>query len=220
MAIQRLSLREQVRSELLGWLASGRLSPGQRLEEEKLSRALGVSRTPVREALTSLVADGLVVAETHRGFRVPVLSADRVRDLFPVAGALEALALRLTGHAAQGLAAPLREINDHLAAEHLSPRQRRELDRRWHATLVSRNPNREAAALLERVRERLMPYGGSWDRPASDVEASRSEHEQIAGLLAAGHIEQAAEAVLRHWVRAVRPAASWVERTAGRMEGG
>ncbi|MEJ2513771.1 MAG: GntR family transcriptional regulator [Gammaproteobacteria bacterium] len=212
MAIRRLSLREQVRDELVGWLASGRLAPGQRLEEEKLSRALGVSRTPVREALTSLVADGLVVAEAHRGFRVPGLSADRVRDLFPVAGALEALALRLSGHGAQALAAPLREINAHLAAEHLSPRQRQELDRRWHATLVSRNPNREAAALLERVRDRLAPYGGSWEGPAAEVEASRSEHERIAELLGSGRVEEAAEAVLRHWVRAARPVAAWAER--------
>ena len=75
MPIQRYSLRDQVRAELVAWLAEDRLKTGQRLEEERLSRALGVSRTPVREALASLVAEGLVEAVPHRGFRVPALSA-------------------------------------------------------------------------------------------------------------------------------------------------
>lgn len=214
MPIQRYSLRDQVRDELVAWLADGRLAPGQRLEEERLSRALGVSRTPVREALSSLVADGLAEAVPHKGFRVPALSSRLVGDLFPIVGALEALALRLSGPAARELAAPLAEINARFGAAHLSARQRHELDRRWHATLVSRNPNRELDEALGRARDRLAPYGGAWDRPAGDLEASRTEHEAVAGLLAQGEIEQAAEAVLRHWVRAIRPVAAWVDRQA------
>lgn len=214
MPIQRLSLRDQVRDELVAWLGSGRLQPGARLEEERLSRALGVSRTPVREALASLVADGLVEAVPHRGFRVPALSAGHVQDLFPVAGSLEALAVRLSGPGVRELAAPLEEINARLALEHLTPRQRHELDRRWHAALVSRNPNRSLAEMLDRVKDRLAPYGGAWDRPPGDVEASRQEHAAIAALLAEGRGEEAAEAVLRHWVRAARPVAAWVARQA------
>ena len=60
MAIKRLNLRDEVREALLEWLAAGRLAPGQRLEEERLSQALGVSRTPLREALASLAQEGLV----------------------------------------------------------------------------------------------------------------------------------------------------------------
>lgn len=220
MPIQRYSLREQARDELVSWLADGRLGPGQRLEEERLSRALGVSRTPVREALTSLVADGLVEAVPHKGFRVPALSAGLVNDLFPIAGSLEGLALRLSGHAARSLAGPLEEINERLAVTHLSSRQRHDLDRRWHATLVSRNPNRPLAEALGRVRDRLAPYGGSWDRASADVEASRAEHASIAGLLAEGRVEEAAESVLRHWVRAIRPVAAWVDRQAAPARNG
>ena len=215
MPIQRYSLRDQVRAELVAWLAEGRLRTGQRLEEERLSRALGVSRTPVREALASLVAEGLVEAVPHRGFRVPALSARLVGDLFPIAGALEALAVRLSGHRVRELAEPLREINARVAADHLSPRQRHDLDRRWHDTLVSRNPNRELAGQIARLRDRLASYGGSWDRPAGDLEASASEHAQIADLLGEGRNDEAAEAVLRHWVRAIRPVAGWVDRQPG-----
>jgi DNA-binding GntR family transcriptional regulator len=210
MAIQRVNLRDQVRHELLAWLSDGRLTPGQRLEEERISRALGVSRTPLREALTSLAQDGLVEAVPRRGFRVPKLSAERVRNLYPVIGSLEGLALRLSGPQARTLAAGLDSLNERLALPHLSPRQRADLDRRWHETLVGSNPNRELATLLERTHGRVRPYGGSWERNGTELEAARTEHAEIARLLGAGDIDQAAEAVLRHWVREIRPVTGWV----------
>jgi DNA-binding GntR family transcriptional regulator len=214
MVIQHRNLRDQVRDALTDWLSDGRLSPGQRLEEERLSQALGVSRTPLREALASLACDGLVEAVPRRGFRVPKLSADRVRDLYPVIGSLEGLALRLSGPHATGLAAGLDELNARLAVSHLSPRQRADIDRRWHALLVSRNPNTELTALLERTRSRLRPYAGSWDRNASELETSRAEHAEIARLLGAGKVSEAAEAVLRHWVQGIRGVSAWVERAS------
>lgn len=211
MAIQRLNLRDQVREELLNWLADGRLPPGQRLEEERISRALGVSRTPLREALTSLASDGLVEAVPRRGFRVPKLSAERVRNLHPVVGALEGLAVRLSGPQAALLATQLDALNERLGSAHISPMQRADLDRRWHETLVSRNPNRELGQLLERVRSRLRPYAGSWDRSARDIEQSRAEHAEIARLLASSRMDEAAEAVLRHWVGGIRVVSAWIQ---------
>ena len=211
MAIQRVNLRDQVRDELVEWLADGRLPPGQRLEEERLSKALGVSRTPLREALSKLATEGLVEAVPRRGFRVPKLSAERVRDLYPVIGSLEGLALRLSGPRVRELAAGLDGLNERLAVTHLSPRQRADLDRRWHEMLVSRNPNRELAALLERTRSRVRPYAGSWERAAAEIETSRAEHAEIARLLGAGQVDEAAEAVLRHWVRGIRVVTAWVE---------
>lgn len=211
MAILRTNLRDQVREELLSWLSDGRLAPGQRLEEERISQSLGVSRTPLREALTSLAADGLVEAVPRRGFRVPRLSAALARDLHPVIGSLEGLALRLSGPAASGLAAGLDEINERLALPHLTPRQRADLDRRWHEMLVSRNPNRELATLLERSRGRLRPYAGSWERSAADIETARAEHAEIARLIGAGQLDEASEALLRYWVRGVRVVERWVQ---------
>lgn len=210
MAIQRQNLRDQVREELIEWLSDGRLGPGQRLEEERLSRALGVSRTPLREALANLTSEGLVEAIPRRGFRVPKLSAERVRDLFPVIGSLEGLALRLSGARVRELASDLDGLNERLVLPHLSPRQRAEIDRRWHEMLVSRNPNRELATLLERTRSRVRPYAASWERGATDIEASRAEHAEIARLLGSGQVDEAAEAVLRHWVRAIRVVTAWI----------
>jgi DNA-binding GntR family transcriptional regulator len=210
MAIQRVNLRDQAREALLSWLSDGRLGPGQRLEEEGLGRALGISRTPLREALSQLASEGLVEAVPRRGFRVPALSAERVRDLHPIVGSLEALALRLSGPPSRGLAPELDELNERLALPHLSARQRADVDRRWHRRLVSRNPNRELAALLQRTRARLEPYAGSWERGAADIETSRAEHAEIARLIGDGRLDEAAEAVLRHWVRSIPVVTRWL----------
>lgn len=214
MAIKRLNLRDEVREALLEWLAAGRLAPGQRLEEERLSQALGVSRTPLREALASLAQEGVIESVPRRGFRVPGLSAERVRDLYPVLGGLEGLALRLSGPGAMSLARGLEELNGRLALPHLSARQRADADARWHDHLVSRNPNRELAGLMERCRQRVRPYAASWARGPAEVDASRAEHAEIAGLVGAGRLDEAAEALLRHWVRGARPVMAWVDGQA------
>ncbi len=210
MPIDRRNLRDQVREQLTEWLADGRLRAGQHLDEGALARALGVSRTPVREALAGLAREGLIEAVPRHGFQVPALAAETVQELFPLIGALEGLAIRLAGRSLPELAAPLAEIQARLAVAQLTPRQRWDLDRRWHETLSSRHNNRELAASLERLRGRIRHYEGLWGRPAAEQESLRAEHDAIIVLVTEGQAERAAEAVLAHWVRAVRPATQWL----------
>lgn len=214
MAIDRRNLRDQAREQLEEWLGDGRLQSGQRLDEGKLARALGISRTPVREALTALACDRMVDALPRRGFRVPALTAESIRDVFPVIGALEGLAIRLSGSAIRERAAPLLDLQARLGVAGLTARQRWELDRRWHEALTGGHNNREVAAALGRLRARIRHYEGLWSRPPADIETLRSEHQAIATLVAEGRVDEAAEAALGHWVRAVRPTTQWLaERT-------
>lgn len=76
-------------------ILDGTFPPGWKLGEKELSDWLGVSRTPVREALSALVADGLVVIEPHRGAIVRTITADDVRDDYAVRAALESMAVEL-----------------------------------------------------------------------------------------------------------------------------
>lgn len=210
MAIQRLSLRDQVREQLEDWLADGRIKSGAKLDADRLAKAMGVSRTPLREALSALAQDGLVEAIPHRGFRVPEPDPGTVRDLYPMIGSLEGLAVRMAGTAARELAPGLKEINQRLATPHLSARQRWDLDRRWHEHLAAGGSNRELAGMLARLHRRVRHYEGLWNRGAGEIESLRKEHENIANLLAEGEVEKAAEALLEHWVRGVRPVTLWL----------
>jgi DNA-binding GntR family transcriptional regulator len=97
-----------VATELLrNAIVDGTLTPGQRLKEEELARSLGTSRTPVREALVMLQAEGLIDASPNRGATVRSHSADELDDLYQLRALLE-------GHAARRAAA---RATDELIAE-------------------------------------------------------------------------------------------------------
>ncbi len=85
------AVEEQIRQEIL----YGDLRPGDRLRLEDLAKRLGVSMTPVREAMQHLEADGLVVCEPHKGARVAGLSLEEIRVIYAMREALESLATRL-----------------------------------------------------------------------------------------------------------------------------
>ncbi|MBK6296227.1 MAG: GntR family transcriptional regulator [Rhodoferax sp.] len=106
-------LADQVYKTLREYLGSHVIRPGQPLQEATLSLRLGVSRTPVREALARLLSEGLIAVE-GRSFMVPILSDADVDEIYQLRGILEPAALALV---AQGEADPvaLQELADALA---------------------------------------------------------------------------------------------------------
>ena len=88
-------VRERAYNDLKSDLLSGRFIPGERLTEEHLAKSLGVSRTPVREALHKLESEGLVKPLESRGFYVARDSREELEDLFDIRAALEGYAIRL-----------------------------------------------------------------------------------------------------------------------------
>jgi DNA-binding GntR family transcriptional regulator len=89
------SLAEAVHRQLEAEITAGRLRPGARLDEQELARRFGASRTPVREALRLLGADGLVELRGRQGATVRVIALPTVLEMFQVMGELEGLCARL-----------------------------------------------------------------------------------------------------------------------------
>ncbi|MCF7935293.1 MAG: GntR family transcriptional regulator [Synergistales bacterium] len=89
-------LREDVYKALLQAIFSGQLSTGQHLVEGEIARQLGVSRTPVREAVRRLESEGLVNVDQGRGLKVIDISDDRIREIFAVRESLECVAVIFT----------------------------------------------------------------------------------------------------------------------------
>src|SRR4051794_27947375 len=112
--VLRSRLRDDIVDQLAELIIDGGLS--ERLKEVDLAGQLGVSRTPLREALLVLERDGLVASEANKGFRVVPLSEQRVRELFPILGALEALAVRTGQDALVARASHLRAVNKQIKA--------------------------------------------------------------------------------------------------------
>ena len=90
-----VSLHGEILARLRDYIVEGNLSEGARIPERQLCEMFGISRTPLREALKVLAAEGLVDLLPNRGARVPRLSEENIRDLFDLMAGLEALAGRL-----------------------------------------------------------------------------------------------------------------------------
>ena len=112
----RAPLREDVRQIILDRILSGELPPGCRITESRLAAELGVSRTPLREALFNLESEGFVRSDLARGFSVAPLSVREVRESYPILQTLEVLAFRSIGQLAVTTAPDLRRINKELGA--------------------------------------------------------------------------------------------------------
>jgi DNA-binding GntR family transcriptional regulator len=89
------TLREQVFRVVVSELKSGRFAPGERITEEGLAQRLGVSRTPIREALGQLTKQGVLRAREGGGYVVPSPSIDEVRQIIAVRALLEPAAVRM-----------------------------------------------------------------------------------------------------------------------------
>ncbi len=90
-----VSAREKTYEHLKSNIFAGRFAPGERLAEEHLAEELGVSRTPVREALHKLEQDGLIEPLESRGFCIPRDSAEEIEDLFELRTVLEGYTLKI-----------------------------------------------------------------------------------------------------------------------------
>lgn len=86
------TLTDQVYGVLRDRILAGQIAPGEFVREQEVSDAVGVSRTPVREALGRLASEGFLERIAHRGFRVPEESIADLLELYPILAALEVLA--------------------------------------------------------------------------------------------------------------------------------
>ena len=97
-SIKRSSLHEELTDRLRTMIIEGVLEADQKVPERELCEKLGVSRTPMREALKVLAADGLLTLQPNRGARVRAITLEELEEVFPLMGALEALAGELACH--------------------------------------------------------------------------------------------------------------------------
>src|SRR5262249_60049912 len=128
------------------------------LQDVLLAAELGVSRTPIREALLYLEREGLVESDPNRGFFVAQLSRKEVLETYPMVWALECLAL----DSCQPLTPPqiqaLRQTNAEMAGVKDDPLHRQELDLRWHQTLLGSCTNERLKEVLAALKQIVRRY--------------------------------------------------------------
>ncbi|HEX8345840.1 MAG TPA: GntR family transcriptional regulator [Actinoplanes sp.] len=179
-------------------ILSGRSDPGERLVEEQLTRRLGISRAPLREALRLLAQQGLVEHIPRRGARVATLSDSDVRELYEVRDVLERHALQQavagSGRHLDGVHAALQVMRE--ATGDGDRMVIADAHRRFHVALVALGGNRQLSALYESVLVRLQLYMAVNLRREAEVSRATDgvhRHERLLAVVEAGD----AQAVLR-----------------------
>lgn len=200
--ITRTPLRTDIRRHLVEQLILGEIEPGSQINESRLTDQLGVSRTPLREALLQLAFEGFVDAVPGKGFQVRPLTSRELRELFTVGVTLETLALRQSGGVSDDDVAELRELNERRAELLASGTDRDrlvELDDRWHRLLVSNCDNEQLLEFLRLVRNRMYRYLYAFEGQSEEVESAIDDHVAIQDALAKNDLDGAVEALRRHW---------------------
>ncbi|SNY31310.1 GntR family transcriptional regulator [Paractinoplanes atraurantiacus] len=202
--LQTYSLVELAVERLRREILSGRSDPGERLVEEQLTRRLGISRAPLREAMRLLAQQGLVEHIPRRGARVATLSDDDVRELYEVRDVLERHAVS-SMPAAPDLTA-LRAALDAMR-EATEAGDRLELanaHRRFHTEVVALGGNRQLADLYGSVLVRIQLYMAvNMRREAEAARAAEGvlRHERLFAAVERGDVQGIAAALNDHGAR-------------------
>lgn len=207
-------LRDIVFEHLRAAIVAGALKPGERLMELQLAEDMGVSRTPVREAIRKLELEGLVSMIARRGAYVSDLSIRDIAETFEVRAALESLAAglaaeRIVPEELEQLERVLVEIG---TCEQQGTIERMvELDEEFHALLFSATRNSRLSQIISNLREQIARFRRSslstpgrikavFHEHKSIVEAISDRNSSLAQALAREHIENA-EHSLMDWVK-------------------
>lgn len=193
------SVREAAYAHLRGAILMGTLLPGARISEPGLAQELGISRTPVREALQRLAQEGLVELLPGRGARVRVLSAEEVREVYDVRALLEGEAAALA--AENATEAELNRLERLLQALDALPKeayaQQMQVDFDFHTTLVEAAHNKTLARIYADLRSSLTLIR-SFQQTLSQHPKTRQQHQAILLALKSHNPTEAAEAARAH----------------------
>lgn len=206
--LQTRSLREQVYEYLRDEMTRGGLQPGAFLDLNDLAQRLGISRTPLREALLQLESQGFITVLPRRGFRLNPLTLDDIRHYYEIIGALESAVLKQIG-ASLGPEdfARMRELDEAMAKATAAEEFDRffDLNTEFHEIYLGRSDNKRLLAQVRLLKQRLTdwprrkPLLNSWE------ESCLNEHDHFIQLLEQGRIQEAAALIQDvHWSFAVQ----------------
>lgn len=157
---KRLEPTSRVTDAMRDLIVSGELLPGQQIRQEQMAARFGVSRLPIREALTQLVADGLATYEFNLGYSVARLSRSEFDQVYLIRRLLEGQVIATLEPADDTLLHRLRELNDGIAqaADEENLSAARVLNRDFHFAFFDLSPLTVVVAEVKRIWARAMPY--------------------------------------------------------------
>ncbi len=190
---------------LVAQIRNGALKPGDRLVETELAGKLGISRTPIREAIRQMESDGLVTHLPRTGATVRRLDYAEITELYEMRAVLEGTAARFAARAASDIElSELEAINGEMQNA-TTANQLYEANRQFHAVLLNAARNRFLIRSVEAVQKTLLILGPSTMEEGDRASQAITEHQRLLSCLRARD-GNAAEAQMRHHIEAAHTA--------------
>ena len=181
-----LPLRDVVFNTLRRAILKGELKPGERLMEIALADKLGVSRTPIREAIRKLELEGLVVMAPRKGAKVASITERDLNDVLEVRKGMEVLAIslackRITGEELEKLESIERSFQSLIESGNLT--ELAEMDVKFHDTIYQATNNQRLEQLLNNLREQMYRYRMEYLKDIAVRRTLAEEHKAICEAL-------------------------------------
>ncbi|MFM8575559.1 MAG: GntR family transcriptional regulator [Limnohabitans sp.] len=205
--IERLSLHEEVTHRLRDMIVQGQLVPGERIQEMVLAQQLKVSRTPIRDALKVLTAEGLVQLLPLRGAVVRQFSAKDARDMLEVIALLEEFAGARACQASEARIEAVLALHEDMLRLYAA-RDRRayfERNQQIHQALIALADNDSLSLTHDMLSKRMRSLRYSGNSSAENWAAALQDHEEMARALRQRDGQALSRAMGEHirrtWVR-------------------
>jgi DNA-binding GntR family transcriptional regulator len=198
---QPLQLAKLAYEALRDSILSGHLAPGKIVNEMALAKELGISRTPVREALLELSSQGLVEILPRKGIRIKYFSEQDVHEVCEIRELIElalvdGVARTEVGRSPKRLESALKQQRDAVKKGDMT--EFLEADRRFHLSLTGLTDNRRISRILENLGDLIHVMGKEGLTRKGRVAEVLEEHQNVVDALKQGKIREAKEAMRVH----------------------
>ncbi len=198
---QFMPLREVVFTTLRQAILKGELQPGERLMEITLANRLGVSRTPIREAIRKLELEGLVVMVPRKGAHVAHITEQELNDVLEVRRGLEEMAIekaceRITEDELLRLEAAAKTFSSLVNSDDLLALA--EADVKFHDVIYDATHNRRLVQILNNLREQMYRYRMEYLKDADSRKLLDEEHKEICNAIRKRDIQRAHAYICQH----------------------
>jgi DNA-binding GntR family transcriptional regulator len=217
----RVDLNEQAYQWVRDRLLARELGPGEKLSLQALADELGVSRSPVHQALTRLVSEGLVTASRGRGYQVRPLTARLMAETHDARGALELFAVEeVTGTLSPGDLATLRRALERTIVpvrdgELLDKLEYLRANERFHELIVDLTRNAVVSEMYRRLNSHRLMERAYLSLEVSAAGDSSAEHTEIVEAIESGDVVRARDAVRANVETGKRLATAAIEQAGG-----
>ena len=191
-----LPLRDVVFNTLRKAILRGELKPGERLMEIQLASKLGVSRTPIREAIRKLELEGLVLMIPRKGAEVAQITEKNMQDVLEVRKALEELSVqlaceRITPEQVEEMKMAAEDFRKVLKSGDVT--KIAEADVKFHDIIFAATNNQRLITLLNNLREQMYRFRVEYLKQKECYPQLLEEHDKLIALISGGEVEEACE---------------------------